>query len=230
MAQIKSLFNKGLGKVQEVAGLVYNDAAGGSLEISLPVTSTSSITAVGVDAGAGALEGASSSVVGLAAAGSLNIGAAAVAVDGFSVGLANNDKLTTKGYVDEAVAVIASGISLQDFTVASATGLAVGKIVALGSGTNAPLILADKDGDATSNAIGVIKAINSLVVTVQLDAQISVTLPVGAALGDPMFVGDAGACAKYADLGAGDFATQIGYVSDAAGKIVILPKSYGELA
>jgi len=220
MASIKSVFSAGASKVKEIAGLQYNDAAGGSLDVTLPISSTAGITATGLSAG-----------VGLIGGGSLNIGSAAVAVDGFSTGVANNDKLTTKGYVDDAVAVIASGVSLQAFTVSSATGLAVGNVVALGSGTNAPLVLADKDTNAASNAIGVIKSIAGLVVTVQLDAEIAVSDLSGRAVGDPMFVGDAGAVVPYSGLSSGNFVTQVGYVSDvAADKIVIVLKTFGELA
>jgi hypothetical protein len=44
-------------------------------------------------------------------------------------------------------------------------------------------------------------------------------------------VGDTGAAARYSTLLSGDFATQVGYVSDvAANKMVIQIKSFGELA
>ena len=103
--------------------------------------------------------------------------------------------------------------------------------MALGSGTNAPLVLADKDTDAASNAIGVIKSINSLVVTVQLDAEIVVSDLSALSLGQAVFVGDLGAVVPYSGLASGDFATQVGYVSDVAGdKIVIQCKTFGELA
>jgi len=223
MASIKSVFSAGAGKVKEIAGLQYNDAAGGSLDVILPISSTASISGDSLAATNG-ITGAE-----------LNIGAAAVAADGFAISTdaagEGDSKLATAGYVDAQLSVIASGVSLQDFTVASATGLAAGKVVALGAGTNAPLVLADKDTDAASNAIGVIKSINSLVVTVQLDAEIAVSDLAGRAVGDPMFVGDAGAVVPYSGLGSGDFATQVGYVSDVANdKIVIVLKTFGELA
>jgi hypothetical protein len=223
MASIKSVFSAGAGKVKEIAGLQYNDAAGGSLDVILPISSTASISGDSLAATNG-ITGAE-----------LNIGAAAVPADGFAISTdaagEGDSKLATAGYVDAQLSVIASGVSLQDFTVASATGLAAGKVVALGAGTNAPLVLADKDTDAASNAIGVIKSINSLVVTVQLDAEIAVSDLAGRAVGDPMFVGDAGAVVPYSGLGSGDFATQVGYVSDVANdKIVIVLKTFGELA
>ena len=223
MASIKSVFSAGAGKVKEIAGLQYNDAAGGSLDVILPISSTASISGDSLAATNG-ITGAE-----------LNIGAAVVAADGFAISTdaagEGDSKLATAGYVDAQLSVIASGVSLQDFTVASATGLAAGKVVALGAGTNAPLVLADKDTDAASNAIGVIKSINSLVVTVQLDAEIAVSDLAGRAVGDPMFVGDAGALVPYSGLGSGDFATQVGYVSDVANdKIVIVLKTFGELA
>ena len=220
MASIKSVFSAGAGKVKEIAGLQYNDAAGGSLDVTLPISSNASITGSSLSAGVGLIDG-----------GTLNIGSAAVAVDGFSTGTADNDKLTTKGYVDDAVSVIASGVSLQTFTVADETGLAVGNVVALGSGPNAPLLLADKDADLASNAIGVIKTIVGTAVTVQLDAEIAVSDLAGRSVGEPMFVGDAGAVVPYSSLASGDFATQVGYVSDVANdKIVIVLKTFGELA
>ena len=46
-----------------------------------------------------------------------------------------------------------------------------------------------------------------------------------------MFVGANGGVVAYADLGSGDFVTQVGYVSDVANdKIVIVLKTFGELA
>ena len=219
MASIKSVFNAGAGKVKEVAGLQYNDAAGGSLDVTLPISSDSAIS------------GSDLTASGLVTGATLNIGAAAVAVDGFSTGAADNDTLTTKGYVDDAVSVISSGVSLQNFTVASATGLAEGKIVCLGTGTNAPLVIADKDADLTTNAIGVIKTIVGTLVTVQLDAEIVVSDLAAFSLGEAVFVGATGAAARYSTLVSGDFVTQVGYVSDvAADKMVIQIKSFGELA
>jgi hypothetical protein len=225
MASIKSVFSAGAGKVKEIAGLQYNDAAGGSLDVIIPISSTANITGANLSAGAG-----------LVTAGSLNIGSAASAATSFAVAATpaggGDAALATAGYVDAQVSVISSGVSLQNFTVAATTNLATGQVVCLGSGTNAPLARADKDADLTSNAIGVIKSINGLVVTVQLDAEIAVSSDLaGRSVGDPMFVGDDGAVVPYSDLGSGDFATQVGYVSDVAGdKIVIVLKTFGELA
>jgi hypothetical protein len=223
MASIKSVFSAGAGKVKEIAGLQYNDAAGGSLDVTLPVVSTAAISSTDLTAS------------GLVTGATLNIGSAASAATSFAVAATpaggGDTALATAGYVDAQVSVIASGVSLQAFTVASATGLAVGNVVCLGGGTNAPLKLADKATDLESNAIGVIKSIDSLVVTVQLDAEIAVSDLGGSEVGDPMFVGVAGAVVPYSGLAAGNFATQVGYVSDvAADKIVIVLKTFGELA
>jgi hypothetical protein len=234
MAAIKSAFSAGAGKVKEVAGLQYNDAAGGSLVVTLPISSNAATTGAAITGTA--ITGTSLSAgVGLATAGSLNINSASVAATSFAISTTSagggNTALATAGYVDAQVSVIASGVSLQAFTVASATGLAVGNVVCLGAGTNAPLKLADKDTDLESNAIGVIKTIVGLVVTVQLDAEIAVSSLAGSVVGDPMFVGDAGAVVPYSGLAAGDFATQVGYVSNvSANKIVIVLKTFGELA
>jgi hypothetical protein len=223
MASIKSVFSSGAGKVKEIAGLQYNDAAGGSLDVSLPIVSSAAISGTDLTAS------------GLVTGATLNVGAAALAADGFAISTdgsgGGDSKLATAGYVDAQVSVIASGVSLQDFTVAATTSLAAGQVVALGGGTNAPLVRADKDADLTSNAIGVIKSINGLVVTVQLDAEIVVSSLSGFSLGEAVFVGDSGAVAQYSALASGDFATQVGYVSDvASNKIVIVLKTFGELA
>ena len=224
MASIKSVFSSGAGKVKEIAGLQYNDASGGSLDVSLPIVSSAAISGTDLTAS------------GLVTSATLNVGAAAVAADGFAISTdgsgGGDSKLATAGYVDAQVSVIASGVSLQDFTVAATTSLAAGQVVCLGSGTNAPLARADKDADLTSNAIGVIKSINGLVVTVQLDAEVAVSTDLASfSVGDPIFVGANGGVVAYSGLGAGDFVTQVGYVSDVANdKIVIVLKTFGELA
>ena len=225
MASIKSVFSSGAGKLKEIAGLQYNDAGSGSLDVTVAISSTAGITATGLSAGAGLIDGAS-----------LNIGSAAVAATSFAVAATaaggGDTALATAGYVDAQVSVIASGVSLQKFTVAATTNLAVGQTVCLGSGTNAPLARADKDADLTSNAIGIIQLIDGLEVTVQLDAEIAVSSDLAAfSVGDPVFVGAVGAVVAYSSLGSGDFATQVGYVSDvAADKIIIQCKTFGELA
>jgi hypothetical protein len=222
MAAIKSLFSAGSGKVKEVAGLQLNDG-GTQFDVTLPISSNSTIS------------GSDLTASGLVTGATLNIGAAAFAADGFAVAASSagegDTKLATAGYVDAQISAVSAGVSLQAFTVASATGLAVGNVVCLGAGTNAPLKLANKDTDPDSNAIGVIKSIADLVVTVQLDAEIAVSDLSGRAVGDPMFVGAAGAVVPYSGLAAGDFATQVGYVSNVAeDKIVIVLKTFGELA
>jgi len=223
MASFKSVFSAGAGKVKEITGLQYNDA--GSLDVTLPISSDSSITGSSLSAGIGLIDG-----------GSLNIGAADVAATSFAVAATpaggGDTALATAGYVDAQVSVIASGVSLQKFTVAATTNLAVGQAVCLASGTNAPLARADKDSDLASNAIGIIQLIDGLEVTVQLDAEIAVSSDLaGLSVGDPMFVGATGAVVPYSSLQPGDFATQVGYVSDVAGdKIVIVLKTFGELA
>jgi hypothetical protein len=223
MAAIKSAFSAGAGKVKEVAGLQLSDG-GTQFDVTLPVVSTAAISSTDLTAS------------GLVTGATLNIGAAALAADGFAISTdaagEGDSKLATAGYVDAQVSVIASGVSLQKFTVAATTNLAVGQAVCLGSGTNAPLARADKDADLTSNAIGIIQLIDGLEVTVQLDAEIAVSSDLaGSSVGDPMFVGVLGAVVPYSSLGSGDFATQVGYVSDVANdKIVIVLKTFGELA
>jgi hypothetical protein len=223
MAAIKSAFSAGAGKVKEVAGLQLSDG-GTQFDVTLPISSDSAIS------------GSDLTASGLVTGATLNIGAAATAATSFAVAATpaggGDTALATAGYVDAQVSVIASGVSLQKFTVAATTNLAVGQAVCLASGTNAPLARADKDSDLASNAIGIIQLIDGLEVTVQLDAEIAVSSDLaGLSVGDPMFVGALGAVVPYSSLGSGDFATQVGYVSDVANdKIVIVLKTFGELA
>lgn len=227
MASIKSVFSAGQGKVKEIAGLQYNDA--GSLDVTLPISSNTSIAGASLSAGVGLIDG-----------GSLNIGGAASAATSFAVTATpaggGDTALATAGYVDAQVSVISSGVSLQNFTIPASgttiTSADVGKVVCLDGGADAPLALADKDSNLLSNAIGVIKSVSGRTVTVQLDAEIAVPSLGGlTTVGEPAFVGDAGAILPYASLATGDFATQVGYVSDVAGKkIVLVIKSFGELA
>jgi hypothetical protein len=228
MASFKSVFSAGAGKVKEITGLQYNDAAGGSLDVTLPISSNSTIS------------GSALTASGLVTGATLNIGAAELAATSFAVTATSagggDTALATAGYVDAQVSVIASGVSLQAFTIPASgttiTSADVGKVVCLAGGDNVPLALADKDSDLASNAIGVIKSVSGRIVTVQLDAEIAVPALGGlTTVGEPAFVGDSGAILPYASLVPGDFATQVGYVSDVAGKkIVLVLKTFGELA
>jgi len=120
----------------------------------------------------------------------------------------------------------------EDFTVSSASGLAVGNAVATGTGTNAPLVLASKAADGTSNAIGFISAINGTTVTVRFGGQTTTSTDLtGKTVGTVMYVGTSGGIVEYSSLSAGEYATVVGYVTLAGGsgvgKIFIQCRPWG---
>ena len=102
MASIKSVFNAGSGKLKEIAGLQYNDASGGSLDVTLPIVSTAAIGGTDLTAS------------GLVTAGSINVGAASEAATSFAVAAtsagAGDTALATAGYVDARVAGVSAGV------------------------------------------------------------------------------------------------------------------------
>ena len=121
------------------------------------------------------------------------------------------------------------------FTVASATGLAVGNLVYLASGTNSPLALATKTTDSGSNAIGIIDVINGTVVDVMWGGERLINENVSAqTIGTPLYVGNSGATALYSAISAGEYATKVGYISvtgsgAGSGKMFIQIQPFGQI-
>lgn len=102
----------------------------------------------------------------------------------------------------------------EDFVVSSVTGLAVGNAVSIGTGTNAPLLLASKTTDAASNAVGFISAISGSTVTVKFGGRTTTSTDLtGKTVGTVMYVGSSGGIVEYSSLSAGDYATAVGYVT-----------------
>lgn len=148
--------------------------------------------------------------------------------DGGAVELSNiadpttNTAAATKQYVDARVAT-------TTYTVVNATGLTVGKLVALDA-TNV-LILADKDTEAASKVIGVITAVNSTAITVASVGERVVSDLAAFGVNDDLFLGDNGDVIAYSSLASGDFVTLIGYASDiAADKATLQIRTFGEKA
>jgi hypothetical protein len=134
-----------------------------------------------------------------------------ITINGSSVSLGGSATIQTS-----------SDSSVKTFT---ATGLSVGQVVAL-SGS---LVAADKSNDLKSNAIGVVSAVSGSTVTVKLFGEVSTN---GAssytAIGTPVYVGTNGEVTNYAGLSAGNYVTQVGFISD-TGKIIIQPRIFGQL-
>lgn len=212
---ISSAFTAGAGKVKSINKMVYNSDVSGSEYVALVGAKLIA------DADKGFAIGESGQVV------------TSIAVAATTAG-SSDAALVSQGYVATQLAA-AAGISKQIFVVDSASDLATGKAVCLSTGTNAPLALAAKSGDALSNAFGIITSINGLNVTVQLDAQVIIAQDISLlAVGTPLFVGAAGALVEYSSLATGDWATLVGYVSASGtmagdGKIVIVPRAWGQV-
>lgn len=134
-----------------------------------------------------------------------------ITINGQSVSLGGNVSIQTS-----------SDTSIKVFT---ATGLSVGQVVAL-SGS---LVAADKSNDLKSNAIGVVTVVAGTDVTVKLFGEASTNGASSyAAIGTPVYVGSNGAVTNYAGLSAGNYVTQVGFISD-TGKIIIQPRIFGQL-
>lgn len=215
MANIPSLFSGGQGKSKELAALGYD--------------------ATGSNEGGAQIEVVSGNV--LLASGGFRLAQAgqkvtAIAVAATSSSTADDTYLASAGYVDAQVAAVASPTKVTfAVTSAAASGLVAGAVVAMGS---SELILADADADGSSNAFGVVASVpNDTTVVVQVDGEIALSTDLsGFANGDLVWVSaTGGAVGTYAALAGGDFATQVGIVTDAAAdKIVLQCRAFGEVA
>jgi hypothetical protein len=219
MPNIPSLFSGGQGKSKELAALGYN--ATGSLESGAQLEATSGNLLLA--SGGFRLEQAGQKVV-------------KIAVTGTSSATADDTYLASAGYVDAQIASVSSPTKIT-FTVvsASAASLVAGKVVAMSDDAGDPaLILADADLDGTSNAFGVVSSVpNDTTVIVQVDGEIALSTDLSAfANGALIWVsGTAGAVGTYAALTTGQFATQVGIVSDtAADKVVLQFRAFGEVS
>ena len=209
MATFNFLYSPGNAKVKETTALKFNDAAGGSLDFANIPVNFNSGAAVNIN-----------TAVTLGASATFDAGANVLSN---LLDPASAQDAATKAYVDARVAT-------TDYTVVSATGLVVGKLVALDAAN--VLILADKDSATASNCIGVITAVNGTTITVSAVGQQTVSdLATGFAVGDELFVGDSGDVVLYTGLVSGDYATLVGYASNiASDKATLQIRTFGEIA
>ena len=209
MATFNFLYSPGSAKVKETTALKFNTDAGGSLDFANIPVNFNSGAAVNIN-----------TAVTLGASATFDAGANVLSN---LLDPASAQDAATKAYVDARVAT-------TDYTVVSATGLVEGKFVALDAAN--VLVLADKDTDATANVIGVITDVNSLVITVASIGQYAINdLSSGFTVGQQLFIGDNGDAVLYSALASGDFATQVGYVSNIASDLATLQiRTFGEIA
>jgi hypothetical protein len=146
-----------------------------------------------------------------------------------------NDVLPTKGYVDEAIAGITPGIpgdaTYVDIAVPSAATFAVGDVLAFNA--SGVLALADANGEESSNALGVfLSKPSATAARVQVDGEVLVSTDLaGFTNGDLLFVAaSAGAVTSYASLLSGEYATQVGIVSNKNDdKIILQQRIFGQV-
>lgn len=214
MAILNSEFSLGNGRLKEVAGLQYDDVSG---TLS---TGASNLLALG----AAGFSLASNTLVDVAL--------------GTGSYTSFNDVIATQSYVLEQVAGVTPGIpgdaTYKDFSVAETSSFVAGSVVAI---TSAGLALADSTSASGSNAIGV--AISRSVtsgagtVRVQLDGEAVISSDLAAyASGDLVWVAStAGAVTSYTAIPSGEYAVQVGIVSDVANdKVIIQPRIFGQTA
>jgi hypothetical protein len=136
----------------------------------------------------------------------------------------------TKNYVD-------ANAGLATYTVTSSAGFAIGDIVSLSDSTN-ELILAAHTSETASNAIGIVVSIPSgTTVQVAFIGNRTVNTALNTPtfeVGQPVFLGTAGALVAYSSLGSGDWATQVGFISATGNagvaKVSLQIRGFGELA
>jgi hypothetical protein len=216
MAAIKSVFNAGLGKVQEVADLSY-DAAGNAEGGAQVAVSTSVLLASGGFR--------------LAQTGQK---VSAIAVAATSAATTDDTYLASAGYVDAQIAAVASPTKV---TFSGAISFAAKDIVCLSTATG-ELALADASDENLSNVIGVVTANSTgagpYTTIVQVDGEVLVEDLGGGGLsapvGTPLFVS-----ATPGDLSktvaGGDWMTQVGFVSNqSADKILLQPRGFGQIS
>jgi hypothetical protein len=214
MAILKSEFSQGSGRLKEVAAFQYDDATG---VLSTGASNLLALGAAGFSLSAHTL---------------LHVALGTGAYASF------NDVIASQGYVDEAVAGVTPGIpgdaTYKDFTVAETSSFAAGSVVAI---TSSGLALADSSGASSSNAIGVVLsrsvASGAGTVRVQLDGEIILSTDLAAyASGDLVWVATAaGAVTSYTAIPSGEYAVQVGIVSDVASDSIILqPRIFGQTA
>ena len=172
----------------------------------------------------------------------LAIGATGFSLDGQTLtdvigggaGYLSNTILPTKGYVDEAVAGVASPTKVT-FSVPALSAFSIGNLVAM---TSAGVALSQKNNEKASNVFGVVvapkAASGSGTLTVQLDGEVTVASAndlSAFAKGDLVWGGASGTVTTYAALTTNDYAVQVGIVSDVANdKLILQPRIFGQVS
>jgi hypothetical protein len=229
MAKYGLLYNLGSGKSKEAKDLIsYDNTSGDKIVIE-----------VAADIGATGLATSLKGTLDVAELATLSSGflfaEEDTAVTSFAIGNADNDKLPTQGYVDDAVAgaVTAGTITYVTFSMLDVTGLAAGKVVAIGA--DGP-VLGAVDNEAKALAVGVIKEVTDGAgttgdVKVQIDGEATLADAFEGTVvkGGLAFVRAAGKAGDYAGLANDEWISQLGVVTDVAGKKLILqPRVVGQ--
>ena len=173
----------------------------------------------------GSFNGNGSNITGLTAS---QIGGFNNAVDARITNIPNSALQNSSVTINGSSVSLGSSITLSDSTIKTFTGsgFVVGNIVAL-SGS---LVLADPSDSIKSNAIGAVSAISGTTITVKLIGEVTATNASSITfIGTPVYVGSNGSVVQYSSLTSGQYATQIGFISD-TGKIILQPRVFGQIA
>jgi hypothetical protein len=123
---------------------------------------------------------------------------------------------------------ISGGGGSASVTLSAPSGsLSLYEVVVL-SGSN--LVKADKNYLATSKAFGIVTAIAGTNVNVTTAGEVEVLGASSMSPGDEAWVSTDGSVGQYFEIGSGKYATQIGYVSQTTGKVILQIRRFGLLA
>ena len=210
MAILKSEFSLGNGRLKEISGLSYNT--------SNQVLATSAGVLLAMGSAGFSLDGQTLTDI---------------AIGG--VGYLSNTILTTKGYVDQAVAGVTPGIpgdaTFLDIAVPSAATFIAGNLLAFNA--SGVLALADANVEESSNLIGAfLSKPTPTTARVQVDGEVALSTDLAAFTnGDLVWVAaTAGAATSYGALLSGEYATQVGIVSNSGlDKVVLQQRIFGQV-
>jgi hypothetical protein len=126
------------------------------------------------------------------------------------------------------ISSLAGGGGSSDMTFSNASAsVSLYDVVAINS---TGLVRADKSDLTRSNAFGVVSSIVGTDVVVKLSGEVTVKGASSYTIsGSVMWLGSSGGVTDYSGIGSGNYATQIGFISN-TGKLILMPRATYKLA